>query len=245
MVGTKYMLPLMLAAFVLKVPLIAEIVGTVRTAAGDPLPDVRVLSESGNRSVTDKNGIFRLPYATVVTLHRGGFQPIVKAIAEIEDPNNIVLTRIDTSEWIIPSCTSPSELAGTVRVPRDFQSSLIIYTPDSVTVSKNSDVDHTDAYIRPKRVAAQESIHVMFGPNVSSGAPPKVCIISSARLSARSWRTQSGELEDLDFRGQTADGRQWRWINFQLGFVSYHAVSKNSAELFDRLIDQMCSEHGK
>jgi hypothetical protein len=72
----------------------------------------------------------------------------------------------------------------------------------------------------------------------SSLAPSEEYLFESQDFFERAW--VSGKTIGYESRGVKSDGKLWRRVSFRWGVITYQGNSKESARIFDRLIDSMC-----
>ena len=72
----------------------------------------------------------------------------------------------------------------------------------------------------------------------TSLAPSEEYLFESQDFFERAW--VSGKTIGYESRGVKSDGKLWRRVSFRWGVITYQGNSKESARVFDRLIDGMC-----
>jgi hypothetical protein len=79
-----------------------------------------------------------------------------------------------------------------------------------------------------------------FGPNWSSGDPPKPWIEELTSVERRTWRFKGNNDQGVDIRGKTSDGKYTRFFGAFGETIKYHEVPQEAAIYFDKIIDSVC-----
>jgi len=216
----------------------AAISGIVKTKAGTPLAEVKVLCGRSLRNgfaLTEQDGAFSFDVrCPVIYFQRNGYQPLAKVVEPQVNTLEVVLEDVGSTLWVAPSCP-PSV------TDKNPGFSLRLAPPAEASVSKGYDVDY--GYFSIGYGPKKQRVWLTGagdGGLATLGVPPEEWLLNSREFSVRAFR--SGIREGLDIRGQSKDGTYWRHVGVILiESMSYDGVSAEAAAFFDKLIDSACA----
>ena len=226
----------------------AELSGLIKSRDGKPLAGVKVFTyapEKGKieplglqtaarlyETESDPQGFFKLPsHGRVVHFRGKDLRPLTKIL-------DLAVTRIDvtmedgaTSLWKIPACSAL--LDRQERVGIGFR----VVVPANVMVKKDDGRFEDGGYFFGYDNHAQIETMINWWESTSL-EPSEKYLLDSKEFSQRMW--SSGSKWGLEFRGVKTDGKLWRWISLRNGAITYQGNQRQSAEVFDVMIDNMC-----
>lgn len=141
------------------------------------------------------------------------------------------------SEYSIPACNFPKSqkfVGDRLRLP----------LPKGTKVKRGRDIDYEDYYVGFGKKNDRVWLSGIFGPNASGGEVSKDWLSSSSNITQRIWKSSS-EDKGVDIRGKLANGNYWRYLGRYGEELRYYDVSKDAAEYFDNIIENLCYQAWK
>ncbi|HMS08003.1 MAG TPA: hypothetical protein PKE66_00855 [Pyrinomonadaceae bacterium] len=115
---------------------------------------------------------------------------------------------------------------------------LILTLPPGVKLRRGKDHDYLEFRVEHRSNGKVSFLQGMWGPNSTSGRPPKWLTSASRSIELREWRYESRE--GVDVKGVAEDGTRWRYLGTYGEFLGYEGVSIDAAKFFDSLLDNVC-----
>jgi hypothetical protein len=197
------------------------------------LEAVRVFSGS-DYGETDASGYFNLgSRERVIRLSKEGYRPLTKLIADLRGASEVRMTQDAAGLWKPPLCSATKN--GSVIAGRHMQ----FQVPRGARVRKGSDIDYS-----PHNVCrGRECLSHGWGPLWSSGIPPSLekFVTGLSQIAERDvYNYDAPDFPGVEYRGVLKNGTYVRWVGILGETIDYEGVSKESAQLFDSLIDSFC-----
>ncbi len=216
-----------------------ELIGVVKSESGTPIFGVRVYShapitgaENGFtivKATTDKTGAFKLSnHGRIIYFKHQDLRPLTKVVELSAKRLEVAMQDAASSTWKLPLC-SEDKLQ---RVGFNF----MVKVPDDVVVEKG-DRFGNEVYFFGYYVGEQSEVMVNWTDSTSD-EPGDKYLLDSTEFSERLWT--SGKTTGYETRGVMSNGQLWRRISFRWGAISYQGNSKESAKVFDKIMDNMC-----
>jgi hypothetical protein len=215
--------------------------GTITDAAGKPIDGVDVYSQTVNccqvwmkETTSDDRGSFSLKNTgQVLTFSRLGYSPRSVVLEVVRSDVHVVLEAGAQNDWLVPACAAESSNRQFGGLPLRFS------IPEGLHGERiNSSSD--SSFI----------IHSKPGPNVirllkASQSSPygqmASWVFGSEAFSQRNVVNAQGVLIGIDTKGTQQNRGFWRTIAIpRQEIVEYYVVSREVAELFDKVIDSGC-----
>ena len=113
--------------------------------------------------------------------------------------------------------------------------------PEKAIVKKGSDVDYQSYSIGFGDKKNRVWLWGGYGPTWSSGEVPNSLIESSKSYTETKWAFADARLGGgVDVKGQLKNGNYWRFFGTVGQTAVYEDVSKQAADYFDSIIDNIC-----
>ncbi len=225
----------------------SELNGIVKSESGKPLSGVRVftdarlqdkqrlvglsLSTQHYETKSDQNGHFHLrSHGKFVYFWRDDLRPLTKIVEPTTGRIEVTMEEGDRTVWRIPSCSSLTD--NSQRIGIAFK----VLAPESILVQKTSQFEN-GGYLFGNNVHGNIETLIIWSDSTSL-LPDEGYLLDSPGFSERAW--VSGKTLGYDIRGVKSNGKVWRRVSFRWGAITYQGNSKESADVFDRLIDGMC-----
>ena len=216
----------------------AQLRGRVSEPAGTALAGVTIVSDADYLK-SDPDGLFVISgKSKVIRFSKDGYRPVTKTLVELTRDSEVRLIRDARGLWKPPLCLAPRQ------DPTISGLHLRFLVPRGTQVRRGSDVDYSTNVVCRGRQCLQHG----WGPLWSFGLLPFTdeVLAGLREIQERDvYNLQSPELPGVDYRGVHGDGTYMRWVGFFGETISYDHASKESAQLFDALIDSMCWIDGK
>jgi hypothetical protein len=203
---------------------------------GRPVADVRI-DHDGNRArptVTGADGKFRLvTRAPALVLRKTGYRSFfMRTTAAF--PDRIVLERADSTDE--PRVCSAREQCDFIA---GWQAEFCFPRVAGVSTSAQSqDADYGIHVFAVKAASGAVGIRHGSGPMWTFGIPVDDDVWRSVEYSEVTRR--DGKIEIVDARGQTADGKHWRYLGRFGESASYRDVDDEAVRMLDRVLDGVC-----
>jgi hypothetical protein len=199
----------------------------------EPIENVRVFSEKDfGESVA--NGYFDLTIgAHVVRFSKDGFRPVTKLTADLQRVPEVRLAQDRAGLWKPPVCTTTKNSS----VMDGWHMRFIV--PRGVKVREGSDIDYSTQTVCRGRDCLQHG----WGPLWSFGMPPnpEKFLTELTQVAERDiYNYNAPEFPGFEYRGIRKKEKYVRWVGLFGETIGYEDVSKESAQVFDILIDSFC-----
>jgi|KBSMisStaDraftv2_1062788.scaffolds.fasta_scaffold24450_2 hypothetical protein len=112
---------------------------------------------------------------------------------------------------------------------------LEFHLPRFAHITKVSDVDYVEYYVRYGPAPPKVWLKFMFGLSVG-GYSPDDLENTSIKWTARKQICNGSEV-GTDWRCATFNGRRWRHVSVLFGFAEYRDVPAKAADYFDKILD--------
>lgn len=241
---------LLAAALAASISLVAQappskpIKGVVVDKDGHPIPGVSLhgstwkncCPDQQDKATTDEEGKFSLEHAgAVIHFWKSDLLPTVY-IAKPDESRITVVMRPDVNPRVLSSC-APADAAN--RNVGWGPAGLHFYVPKKGFKIQGGkpDVDYVHFAVTPKKSSA--ILELWFGPYAFSSEPEDETLVNSAEFSMRDLDTVHGKL-GTDTRGRSVNGQYWRQTGVLGSGAIYKNAGKESAALFDKIIDSAC-----
>jgi len=225
-----------------------ELNGIVKSEEGKPLAGVQILTYAlldekaeflgmqmtmkRYEATTDLNGFFKLPsHGQIVYFKRQDLRPLTKILNLSAKQIEVMMEDGARSLWKIPSCSSVSDKSKRIGI------GFMIIVPENVMVRKDNGHFEDGGYFFGYDSGGHIEAMISWWESTSL-EPAEKQLFESKEFSERMW--VSGKISGYEFRGVKSDGKLWRRISLRNGAITYQGNTKESAEVFDRLIDNMC-----
>jgi hypothetical protein len=215
----------------------AEIRGHVVTEAGEPVRFVEAdsLREAANGKLTEIFGItgmageFQIKKAgKILFVEKPGFMSAIRVLGPEDNDVTLVLKRQSPEAHLRFSKCADSKTG----IPAGFAHLLPL--PEGVTVQQEEHGIDTGRYVIafPQRNA--ETMTVLSGMYKNS---PRLAVVrESSSIQQRKIEGWGAE----DIQGKLKNGKRWRWVNLEAGWLMYYDASPKAAAFFDSVIDRTC-----
>lgn len=214
--------------------------GVVVDAAGRGI-DQAVVIASGvgleRSAITDRDGKFHLKTAgAFVSVRRIGFAPRVVRVAELPATHRIQLIVATDAMLDLPRCKA---LPG---VGKGWIGGGLRLKPSSSSRGPERDgPDGPGAVSQWFVKVGKSTLRIVDGDLAHAGLPFEEVLRSSMKFETRGW-TYHG-MVGLDLKGESVDGRRWRWFGTADGAsLEYAGASREDAESLDRMFGFACYE---
>jgi hypothetical protein len=220
--------------------------GLVVTKDGQPIAGVLVYGSvwkrccpyQQDRVTTDGKGEFRLEHpATVVHFTKANLQPLTFVVKPGTAQIRIVMTLAE-NVLTVPTCGQPESNQKQIgwgkyglhfTVPKDGVKIL----------GGEPDVDYVRYIIKPNK--GESYLDLWFGPYSISTEPDDQQFVESVDFFQRNLTSVKGEVIGMDSWGRPSSALSWRHTAaFGSGAV-YRNADKESAALFDQIINSICT----
>jgi hypothetical protein len=238
----EYMKSLLLITFLSCALSTGEISGRISERSGNPITGAKVCAESWNCTKSNGDGTFRIQSTLnrkTIWVSRSGYKPVF--IAATNSPMNIAMEKASPqeAEWILSQCTDTIKKNGKYL----GDGALKVFAPAGTPVYESRDIDFWMARIF-FHGSEEEQLWIGTGPTwASPGFPKWPGIVTDLINREIVWSTdESYSINDVrvDIRGNSKDGKFWRFTGNSFDAREYKGVSKEAAEEFDKIIDTLC-----
>lgn len=245
---TNYLLLIVMGLCLASSAKAVELSGIVKSEDGKPLSGVRILtyapldekpeslglqmSTKRHQTTTDSKGFFKLPsHGRVIHFKRQDLRPLTK-ILDIS-AKHVEVTMEDGARtlWGIPSCSSVSDKSKRVGI------GFMVIVPENVMVRKDNGRFEDGGYFFGYDNGGRIEVLINWWESTSL-EPSEQYLLESKEFSERMW--VSGKMSGYEFRGVKSDGKLWRRVSLRNAAITYQGNTKESAEVFDKMIDNMC-----
>jgi Carboxypeptidase regulatory-like domain len=217
-----------------------NVAGTITDQSGTAVPGVEVYAETVNccqpqvkQTRSDDSGHFSITNAgQVLTFTKAGYRP--QSVVMEKGRNDFPLTLESTSahDWQIAACKGTSgehrfkDLPLSVSIPNGLHTEQLSSAPDSPFI----------IHAKP----GIQFIRLSRGNPAAPHGQTASWIFDSEKSSQRNVLDSAGSPIGLDSKGENND-RFWRILAIPgQEIVDYHVSSRETAELFDTIIDSAC-----
>jgi hypothetical protein len=215
--------------------------GVITDAAGTPVAGVDVYSQTVNccqprvkQTRSDGTGHFALGNAgQVLSLVKVGYSPQNLVLERGRTDLHIILDRSSEEGWKIPNCTKNADkgqfsgLPLSVSIPEDLHSEQLSSAPNSPFI-----IHHKVGYPYIRLFKADPS--APYSQMASH-------VFSSGKFSQRNALNEEGQTIGMDAKGARDDKIFWRVLALSgQEIVEYYVASRETADLFDGIIDSAC-----
>ena len=216
-------------------PAFGQIQGRVTDANGAGLPGVKVIYDLVQ---TDEDGRFTLDSKLtepneVARFSKDGYLPVTKSFADLLANPEVRMKQDPEGLWKAPQC------AVTRRSSITTGDAMQFLVPKGLQVRKGGDIDYSTNRVCRKKDCLQHS----WGPLWSAGMPPfpaKYLAGLHEVLERDILNPRTPNFRGMEYRGIREDGTYTRWVGILGETIAYDGASKESAQLFDALIDSLC-----
>jgi hypothetical protein len=218
--------------------------GFVVTKDGQPIAGVLVQGSIWKRccpyqqdkATTNEKGEFFLEHGgAVVHFSKPDLQPLAFVVKPGTFRVRIVMSPAE-NQLTVPACVQPDsahKLVGWGNYGLHFA----VPKAGVQILGGKPDVDYVRYVIKPEK--NDSYLNLWFGPYSISTEPDDEQFVDSLEFSQRNLATDKGVI-GMDSRGRARSGQNWRrTAAFGSGAV-YRDVDKESAALFDKIIDSIC-----
>ena len=175
-------------------------------------------------SKTDNEGKFELKnVGRVVFFAAPKFEVLTDIRAPQESPLEISL-KSDHEDRRLATCSS--EANGGKR----YGSWVLFLVPHGVKTRRHNGTDTWDLVVDFPHSKTGERLMLWSGPMLGDGFVPEETILGASSFSQKGF----------DWRGQSHEGRNWRWFSSAQDLIHYENASDDAARFFDRIIDSAC-----
>ncbi len=225
-----------------------ELSGVVKSEDGKPLSGVQILtyapleekaeslgtqmSTKRHETTTDSNGFFKLPsHGRVVHFKRQDLRPLTKILDLSVKQIQVTMEDGARSLWKIPSCSSVPDKSKRVGI------GFMVIVPENIMVRKDEERFENGGYFFGYNNGGRVEVLVNWWESTSL-EPSEQYLLDSKEFSERMW--VSGKTSGYEIRGVKSDGKLWRRVSLRNGAITYQGNTKESAAVFDKMIDNMC-----
>lgn len=202
------------------------VTGRVTDAAGNPLPQVRVMSLPWEDAKTDDNGRFTLERpALLIRFSKPGYRSITKPATA--GGLTIVLQPGSDAIWAPPTCS--------LTRARRFGETMLFTAPAGVRLHHATDVDYRTVSV----LFRSSALEFGTGPHWTYGLPVAPVLAAMVVTHERDVRTPWGD-PGAEYRGVRANGKHWRTVVLFGQSISYDDADAIAARYFDGIIDSLC-----
>jgi hypothetical protein len=211
-----------------------KVSGQVLDSSGHPIggASLQVANSSREKLSTDSNGHFELTTrAPAVVVRKAGYK---SAFVRTSD-STVVTIILDSSHTTITMCSNKSSCESIVG----FWGIFCLPRLNGIKVSKQgNDVDYGQRFFSVQSKDGLRSIWHGSGPSWDWGMPSNEDVWRSVEYSEQSF--QVGDYVVVDARGQTSEGKFWRYVGRWGESASYRDVDRESANQLDKVLDGIC-----
>ncbi|HTA57359.1 MAG TPA: carboxypeptidase-like regulatory domain-containing protein [Candidatus Baltobacteraceae bacterium] len=217
-----------------------NVAGTIADQSGTAVPGVQVYAETVNccqpqvkQTRTDDSGHFSITNAgQVLTFTKAGYRPQSVVLEKGRSDLHLTLESTSAHDWQIAAC---KETSGEHRF-KDLP--LNVFIPNGLHTEQLSSAPDSPFIIHAK--PGFPFIRLSRGNPATPHGQTASWIFSSEKFSQRNVMDSTGRPIGLDSKGET-NSRFWRILAMPgQEIVEYHASSRETAELFDTIIDSAC-----
>lgn len=225
-----------------------ELSGVVKSEEGKPLGGVQILTYAPleekseflgmpmttkrHETMTDSNGLFKLPsHGRLVYFKRQDLRPLTKILDLSAKKIEVMMEDGARSLWKMPSCSSVSDKSKRTGI------GFMVIVPENVMVRKDNGRFEEGGYFFGYDNGGRVEVLINWWESTSL-EPSEQYLLESREFSERMW--VSGKMSGFEFRGVKSDGKLWRRVSLRNGAITYQGNTKESSEVFDRMIDNMC-----
>ena len=218
---------------------VVTIQGFVKTEDGKPISGV-YLNGFGK---TDENGYFKMQsdvlikYWKALIFDKKGYIPKVVVLDATNTNLNITLEEEkQTANWEIPNCSNTKPKR--TRIIGEY---LKLTIPKTMKYKSGFDVDYKYFSIGFGKGENKSWLLGGLGNMYAGVYPSAEKLLELKQYSYR--RTSVG----MDWRGVTKEGNYWRYFGAVSFFETYHYETKSqeAAEIFDKILDEICYQPEK
>jgi len=186
--------------------------------------------------VTDSSGHFEISTRVpAFVIRKIGYE---SAFVRTEAARSIQIT-LKQSEAKIPACSNKTECTSVGR-----GTVFCFASVTGVTFSEQiNDIDYGNRIYSVKSQRGRQTMSHGGGPMWGFGMPSDEDIWSSTEFSEKTFRYDTSFI--IDAKGRTNAGKFWRFVGKFGESAAYHDVDKQSAALFDRVLDGVCINEEK
>jgi hypothetical protein len=200
---------------------------------GVGLAGVTVRFEVGDLK-SDRDGyVSGIAGGGVIRFSKDGYRPITKFWSDLSQKPEVTMVRDDRALWKPPLCTSPREKA----VVSGWHMRFVV--PAKLQSKRGSDIDYSTNNI----CRGSDCLQHGWGALWSFGTPllPQKFLSDLNETAERDlYNLPNPALPGIEYRAVRGDGTYMRWVGVFGETISYDHVTKESAEMFDELIDTLC-----
>jgi hypothetical protein len=219
--------------FLLVLPLYAQVRGRVAEFSGSALGGVTIRSEADYLMSTPVGNFTVSGRSKVIRFSKDGYRPVTKFLAELAQGSEVKLIRDANGLWKPPLCPS----LGKDPVMSGWNMRFVL--PKGLQTRKGSDIDYSTNLVCREKQCLQHG----WGPLWSSGMPafPEEFLAGLNGMKERDvYNFQAPEFPGVEYRGIRTNGTYVRHVGFLGETISYDHANKETAEMFDVLIDTFC-----
>jgi hypothetical protein len=235
--------------------------GHVKNSSGKPLEKV-VVQPLGRifGAVTNADGFYEVPFKIkglkdgkdyelvysrkdiILVFDKIGYRPKVVNLDEAVSNLDVTLEKETSDETlIVQSCVDDTD-----KNIRSVGKYLRLSVPKKLKFKTGVDTDYIYYSIGFGEGKNKFWLNGGLGNLYGSPYPPSFTLGASKEYSFRTiiFAEKQGKI-GLDWRGVTNDGVYWRWIGSAALFDAYHyeTKSKEAAEFFDKILDNLCLQN--
>jgi hypothetical protein len=209
----------------------AQMRGRVVSSDGTGLQDVLITSEADYLKSDPDGGFSISGRGQVIRFSKSGYRPVTRFLTELK--TNVRMVQDPMGLWKMSFCSGPPTSSMISGWNMRFQ------IPRGVQVRKGGDIDYSTNVVCRGNQCMQHG----WGPLWSLGMPPfpTEFLAGLKEMTERDIHNfQAPEFPGVEYRGLRTDGTYMRWVGFLGESISYDHANKESASLFDALIDTFC-----
>lgn len=189
-----------------------------------------------DKATTNEKGEFFLEHGgTVIHFSKADLQPLAFVVKPGTSQVRVVMSPVE-NEFAVPACVQPDsahKLVGWGKYGLHFA----VPKAGVQIMGGKPDIDYVRYVIKPEK--NDSYLNLWFGPYSISTEPDDERFVESIDFSQRNLATNKGVV-GMDSWGRAHSGLNWRQTAaFGSGAV-YRDVDKESAALFDKIIDSIC-----
>jgi hypothetical protein len=225
-------------------PVEDAISGRVTNRLGEPIADAKVCTATWLCTKSHPDGTYRISKTHLKGLQEmiwsshSGFKSLLIPITDSR--HGLILDTKDrtSTEWYLPKCTMPAQKEGTYIGFR-----LKFFVPKGTRMHDSRDVDYKMTVITMD--SKDEQLVIGDGPSFwyANGFPNWIQWIKEIAIREAVYKNDSNDgplTTDIDVKGRSEDGTFWRFTGNSFFGGEYKAVSQNTAEKFNKIIDSLC-----
>lgn len=217
-----------------------NVAGTITDQSGTAVPGVEVYAETANccqpqvkQAHSDDSGQFSITNAgQVLTFTKAGYSPQSVVLEKGRNDLHLALERTSAHDWQIAACKGTSDehrfndLPLSVSIPNGLHTEQLFSAPDSPFI----------IHAKP----GTQFIRLSRGNPAAPHGQTASWIFGSEKSSQRNVLDSAASPIGLDSRGEN-NNSFWRILALSgREIVEYHVPSRETAELFDTIIDSAC-----